>query len=380
MNGSVLKKKGRFYPVTREKQNDGTYKQRYHGGHATKRAASAALNEIVNRINKGNFVEPSKLRVKEYLVEQWLPAMKSVVRPSTHDSYTRVVQWHVVDSIGELRLQSLTAGHLNALYARLAESGRRDGQGGLSPKSVRYVHGIIRKALGDAATEGLVVQNVATKAKAPRLKAVKSKELPTWTAEQLRSFLDHVKHDRLFAAWRLLASTGMRRGEALGLRWDNVDLEAGRVSVRDTLISVNYEVLQGDAKTQKGVRVIDLDDTTVASLKSHRRRQAEEKLAWGPAYQALGLVFTREDGSPIHPDGFSQAFRKHVARASLPSIRLHDLRHTHATLALKAGVPVKVISERLGHADVAFTMNTYAHAIPGMQAEAAALVAALVDG
>lgn len=347
MNGSVLKKKDRFYPVTREKQNDGTYKQRYHGGYATKREASAALNEIVNRINKGNFVEPTKMTVREYLIEQWLPGMRSTVRPSTHDSYSRVVQWHIVESIGELRLQAVTATHLNALYVRLAESGRRDGSGGLSPKSVRYVHGILRKALGDAAMEGLIVQNVATKARPPRLKATKSRELPTWTAAQLRDFLSHVKDDRLFAAWRLLASTGMRRGEVLGLRWENVDLDAGRVSIRDTLISVNYEVLTGDAKTQNGVRVVDLDDARVAALRSHRRRQNEEKLAWGPAYQAHGFVFTKEDGSTLHPDGFSQTFRKHVARSGIPAIRLHDLRHTHATLALKAGVPVKVISERL---------------------------------
>jgi integrase len=266
------------------------------------------------------------------------------------------------------------------LYAQLLASGRRDGNGGLSVKTVRYIHGIIRKALGDALDSGYVVQNVAVRAKPPKLKAAKATEMKTWTAGELRRFYDHLKDDRLFALWRLAGQTGMRRGEVLGLRWESLDLDAARLSVVHTLVAVDYVVMPGDAKTQKGVRTVDLDPETVAALRRHRAQQAEERLAWGPAYEVTGLVFTNENGTLIHPERISQLFKKHVRSAGLPPIRFHDLRHTHATLAMKAGVPVKVISERLGHADVAFTMNTYAHAMPGMQAEAAVLVANLVDG
>lgn len=383
MDGSVVQKPkgtGRWYAVTRHRQSDGTYKQQWHGGHATRREAKAALNELVNKINKGNHVEPCKITLAAYLEDQWLPGLQAAVRPATLDSYTKNVGWHIAPALGHHRLQALTAGHLNAFYGHLLSEGRRDGQGGLSVKTVRYIHGILRTALRDAADEGLVLQNVATKAKPPKLKAAKAREMKTWSAQNLKAFYGHLQADRLFALWRLAGSTGMRRGELLGLRWENVDLDAARVSVRDTLVSVNYTVIHGDAKTQKGVRVVDLDPITVTALRAHRRRQLEERLAWGSAYQDTDLVFTRENGTPIHPDRLSQIFRGHVRKAGLPAIRLHDLRHTHATLALKAGVPVKVISERLGHADVAFTMNTYAHASPGMQAEAAALVAALVDG
>jgi integrase len=382
MDGSVVQKPkgtGRWYVVTRHRQPDGRYKQQWHGGYATRREAKATQNEVVNKINKGNHVEPTKVTVSEYLAS-WIDGAAVVLRPSTLDSYRRNIGWHIDPAVGHHRLQALTAGHLNVFYAHLLEAGRKDGQGGLSVKTVRYIHGIIRTSLRDAVDAGLIVQNVATKAKPPKLKAAKARDMQTWTAAELRRFYDHLRGDRLFAIWRVLGQTGMRRGEVLGLKWDSVDLDLARISVTRTLISVNYKAVIGDAKTQKGVRVIDLDPATVAALRAHRHQQRQERLAWGPAYNDAGLVFARENGRLIHPDLLSQVFRGHVAKAGLPKIRLHDLRHTHATLALKAGVHVKVISERLGHADVAFTMNTYAHAIPGMQAEAAVQIAALVDG
>lgn len=225
MQGSVVQKKGRWYPVTRHRQPDGTYKQRTHGGFSTKREAQVILNEAINRMNKGVYVEPTKITVREYLTDQWLSEIRRRIRPSTFDSYAKNIAWHVLPSLGEQRLQALTATQLNDLYAELLRAGRRDGNGGLAPKTVRYIHGIIRKALADAVDAGLLVQNVATRAKPPEPKAAKAKEMQTWTAEQLKSFLNHVSQDRLFALWRLAASTGMRRGELAGLRWDNVDLE-----------------------------------------------------------------------------------------------------------------------------------------------------------
>ncbi len=171
--------------------------------------------------------------------------------------------------------------------------------------------------------------------------------------------------------------TGMRRGEVLGLRWGDVDLDGALLSVRHAVVAVGYVVIESSPKSHNA-RVIDLDPDTVAQLREHRRRQARERVEWGPDYQHNNLVVSKENGEPIHPHTFSQSFERIVKRAGLRPIRLHDLRHTHASLALKAGVSVKVISERLGHESPAFTLTQYAHVIPGMQAEAAARIAALV--
>jgi integrase len=231
--------------------------------------------------------------------------------------------------------------------------------------------------LGDAIDAGLLTVNPADRAKPPRPRAGSPTEMKFWDAEQLGRFLAHIEGDRLQAAWHLLAMTGMRRGEVLGLRWHDVDLNARRLAVRHTITAIGYDIRESTPKTHQA-RTIDLDLGTVEHLRAHLDRQPSEKEAWGPGYKDSDLVFRRQDGSPVHPQLFSQQFEREIRRAGLPRIRLHDLRHTHATIALRAGVPVKVISERLGHEDPAFTMKQYAHVIPGMQAEAAELIASLV--
>jgi integrase len=202
--------------------------------------------------------------------------------------------------------------------------------------------------------------------------------MKTWTADELAQFLDFVSDDQLYAAWVVAATAGLRRGEVLGLRWIDIDLNASRLSVQQTLVSVAYETRFSVPKTARSRRSVSLDATTVAALRAHRKRQLEERMSWGQAYRDSGLVVTREDGTLVHPDRFTQMFDKHVKDAGLPRIRLHDLRHTHATLALGAGVHPKVVSERLGHATVAFTLDVYSHAVPALQEEAADRIAALI--
>jgi integrase len=239
---------------------------------------------------------------------------------------------------------------------------------------------VIRKALGDAVKWNLIPRNVAEFSTPPKLMDSGRKELRTWTADQARSFLDGVTDDRLYAAWLLAVSTGMRRGEILGLRWEDVDLDALRLSVRQTCITVDYRIEFSTPKTKRSRRSIALDRGMVSALRAHRKRQMEERLAIGYLYSDSGLVFTKVDGKPLHPDYFSQAFDRLVRRSRLPRIRVHDLRHTYATLALAAGIHPKVVSERLGHSTVAFTMDVYSHAVPGMEADAAEKIAALIFG
>lgn len=378
--GHVRKKtvsgKPRWY-VTIEGGRDpatGKRRQRSLGGYGTKTEATKALRDSLGRMDTGTFVEPSKLTLGQYLTDTWLPAQEDQLRPSTWDSYRRNLDLHVIPQLGTTTMQALTPGQLNSLYRQMRDRG-------LSDRGIRYVHTITRKALAKAVMDGLVMRNVASLATPPKQVAAGKPQMRTWTAAQLGAFLAAVEGERLAPAFTLAALTGMRRGEVLGLRWEDVDLDASRLSVRQTLISVAYKPQLSTPKTKKGRRSIPLEARAVAALKSWRKAQLEERMAAGAAWQDTGLVFSREDGSWVHPERFSQVFDTVVSRladSDMPRIRLHDLRHTWATLALQAGVPVKVVSEILGHASVSITYDTYSHVIPFMLDDAASRVGALI--
>lgn len=361
------------------RDHDGKRRQKWHGSYRTRREAEVARAKIVGEVHEGSYTEPVKLTFGDWVSDRWLPTMRTQVKPSTFESYSRNARQHVLPRIGGRQLREIGPGQLNTLYADLLEHGRQNGEGGLSPKTVRYIHTIVHKALADARDAGLVALNVAERAKPPRPRAMAPTELRFWKPAEMRTFLDLVAAHRLVAAWHVSAMTGMRRGEVLGLRWADVDLNAARVHVRQALVSVAYELVMSTPKNHRA-RVIDLDAGTVDQLRQHQKRQALERAEWGVDYDDRDLVFCKENGEPLHPQTYSQAFERLVARSALPRIRLHDLRHTHATIALAAGIPPKVISERLGHESPAFTLKQYAHVIPGMQAEAAAQIASLVRG
>ncbi len=356
----------------------GRRRQRWHGGFDTRREAEAAKARLVHEFHTGEYIEPEPIALAEWVRKDWLPSIRTRVKPSTFDSYRGNLEIHVLPVLGTRQLRQLTPSMLNRLYADLMTDGHRRKPGGLSAKTVRYVHTIVRKVLADAVDTGFIAVNVAERAKPPRVLARPSSEIRTWTTRELGRFLESVEGKRLEAAWRLAAMTGMRRGEVLGLRWRDVDLDAARISIRQSIVSVAYEITISTPKSHQA-RVVDIDDVTCALLRTHHAAQQVERWHCGNDYHDGDLVFCRCDGTPLHPDAFSADFKRIVGATSLPKIRLHDLRHTHATIALAAGVPVKVIAERLGHEDPAFTMKQYAHVIPGMQAEAARIVAGLVD-
>lgn len=315
-------------------------------------------------------MSPDKVTVRAFLEDEWLPAMAPSLRPSTYESYKLNVR-RVVERVGERRLQSITPAMLTRLYGALGER--------LAPRTVRYTHTVLRQALADAVAWQRLPRNPADRAKPPSLASVADMPPRTWSARQLDDFLDHVRGDRLYAAWRVLAMTGVRRGELLGLEWDAVDLDTGRLAITRTLIEGKGAPRFSEPKTKRGRRSVALDPGSVDALQGHHTAQLDERLAWGPAYEGHGLVFCRENGTPIWPRTFSRSFDHHVRDVGLPRIRLHDLRHTHATLALEAGVHPKVVQERLGHATIAITLDTYSHAIPAMQEDAAARIAALLE-
>lgn len=356
-------------------------------------AAVAALREALVKSGKGEWIEPSRQPLREYL-ETWLDGLR--LAPSTMASYRKNIRLHVVPYIGALPLASLTSARLTALYRELETSGRRGQEGEqtgqpLSARTVRYVSTILGAALRAAAEDEapLLGRNPAARAKPPTAKEARPPEMHPWTAEQLRAFLAwSAEESQLHAAWHVLAYTGMRRGELLALRWRDIDLDAGTISIRRSVGVVKVkgqqrQIREGDTKTCRP-RVIDTDLATVTVLRAWKAERGSMALQLA---RREALVFGNHEGVFRDPETFSKTFVKTVARCrlglgedTLPPIRLHDLRHTHATILLRDRENVKVVSERLGHAGVTVTLSVYAHVMPGDQRQAAARFAVLVTG
>jgi integrase len=355
----------------------GARRQLRRRGFPTRKAAEAALADALSALRDGSPTSPARMTIRRFLVDQWMPSVRPTVRATTWATYLAVAHGYVIPRLGALPLAGLTPGRLNAFYGELLESGGRSGQA-LAPKTVRHSHVLLHKALADAVKWGLIVRNPAASADPP---AIGKRAMAVWTPSELRQFLDHVAQDRLAAMWLLFATTGMRRGEVLGVAWSAVDLDRGRLAIVQTAVMAGNKLrIEPATKTAHSRRMIALDPATVAALRDHRRRQLEERLAWGPAWQDHGLVFTREDGQPLSPPTITRSLARIATEAGLPPIRVHDLRHSYATAALGAGVPAKVISERLGHASVAITLDTYSHVSPGLDEQAANTIASLILG
>jgi integrase len=379
---------------------DGKRRQRTQRGFERERDAARALREVLTSFDDHGPVEPSAKVLGESL-DAWLDsrrpldgkarAQRGRLTPSTWATYRTYVGTYVAPALGGVPLRDLRADHFERLYDDLERRGGRRGTG-LSPKTVANLHGILNSALKSAVIRGLLITNpLARLEHPPRVERVR---MSWWTVEQLGTFLTHVEGDRIYAAWLLFATTGMRRGEVAGLAWDDVDLDRATVTVSWQLGLVdNRPTFKPRSKTDAGRRRMSLDPHTVAVLREHRRRQLEERMAAGPIWQDVqtdehgrsraGLVFTREDGSLINPDWLTVWFRQHAEAAGLPRIRLHDVRHSYASAGLAHATgwaEVKVMSERLGHASIGITLDTYSHVLPDRDAEIAATLATHILG
>lgn len=382
MRGHIAKKGKRYYAVIYEGINPVTGKERHrwHAAGSTRKEAERLLADLVKRQHDGDYRPPEKITLGEYL-ERWLPTQRQPLAASSYSSYQRNIRLHVLPHIGSIPIQRLTPEDLDDLYAMLLANGRHNKGGGpLNAKTVRHVHAVIHKALADAHRKGSVARNVADLADPPKISTHARPKMKVWNAGELRRFFELIEGHDLYAAFYVKANTGMRRGEVLGLTWRVVDFDNARLSVAQTVTAPDYQLKVSDVKSAHSMRTIDLDERTVAVLRSWRKRQLEIYMQTGVRTDDSGFVFAKPNGDPLHPDFFSQAFERLIAKMDLPRIRLHDLRHTHATLLLKEGVPPKVVSERLGHSSVAFTMQVYQHVLPGMQADAAATFGQIVFG
>ncbi|HEX5267661.1 MAG TPA: site-specific integrase [Acidimicrobiales bacterium] len=304
------------------------------------------------------------LTVRDYLIDAWLPAARSFLRPGTYSGYAVNVRAHLVPGLGPVLLVALDPVAINAFYGSLLANRDRP----LAPATVRRVHATLRRALGDGVRWGYLDRNPAAGADPPW---APRREMPVWDARQVARFLRATCSDPQFELWLFYFLTGVRRGEALALRWSDVDLEAATVTIRRSLLVVDHRLQIGEPKTARGRRQIAIDPHLVEALSGLRRRQGERG-AGGPDE----LVFARPDGRPLHPEQVTRRFNQLSDRAGLPPARLHGARHAHATLA--SGVDARIISARLGHSQVATTADIYQHALPGLDREAAVRIAGVV--
>jgi integrase len=377
-----------FYAVAPLPSLDGRRRSDWGQGYRRKADAEAALVKKLAALQTGQFVGRSDVTVSDY-IGRWLAEVQHAVKPTTFKGYSQIARDYVLPWIGSARLQALDGSMLAAWLATLLREGKRGQRsagerkrrapGPLSEKTVANVQRMFNAALVDAVRKGLLVSNPMATTNRVKVRG-RSREVNVWDESHVRAFLTQSMDNPHQAIFHVLLMTGMRRGELAGLRWQDIDFEKAVLAVRNTYVVGDAGPIMSTPKSSSGGRVIALDARTMEVLSDRREAQRAERADWGAGYRDLGLVFTREDGSPWHPDRLSEIFDQAVLRAGLPRITVHGARHTHATLLLKHGVPVKVVSERLGHADPAFTIRTYQHLLPSIQADAAARLAAVLLG
>jgi Site-specific recombinase XerD len=378
MPGSV-RRRGDSWTVTVDLGRDPGTGKRRQATRTThnKREAEALLVQLLHERDSGLERPTGRQTVMQYL-ERWLDDYVAVsVAPSTASHYRDIVRRRIIPALGSVELTALRPQQIQAFYSRLLREGRADGTGGLSPKSVLRFHQVLHAALHHAVRWQLVARNPADAVEPPR---AARRELSMISAADVSRLLAAADETPIGTLARLAVMTGMRRGELLGLRWRDVDLDAGEAHVQQTAQRIDGQGwVFRQPKTRLSRRSIALSPATVQLLRRHRRRQAAERLLAGSAYQDRDLVFASAIGTPLEPGTIRRTWLRALGVAGVGHVRWHDLRHAHATLMLSAGVHPKVVSERLGHASIAITLDTYSHVLPGLQAAAAAQLDTMLD-
>ena len=333
---------------------EGPKRRTFYG--KTRREVDEKLTKAKADRESGLVLETGNPRLGDYL-ERWLvDSVRDTVRIKTFKGYDAAVRLHITPSLGKIKVKNVTPTHLRTLYREKLDAG-------LSARTVQLVHVTVRKALGQATKDGLIPRNVAEVVDAPR---VVNKQMQPLTSEQSRVLMEAAKGDRHEALYVLAVTTGLRRGELLGLKWEDIDREAAVLRVRRALaFDARTLVEPKTAKSRRGVR---LTSYSLEALKAHRERQLNERRSRDGLWRDHRLVFPSRVGTPLNPENLvKRSFKPLLERAGLPSLRFHDLRHTCATLLLSKGVNPKIVQEMLGHANISVTLDTYSHVLPDMQ-------------
>ena len=372
MKGHIRKRSARSWTIVVDIGRDpvsGKRQQKWQTVQGTKRDAERVLRETLSALDKGIYIQPSNKTISEWLNE-WLDTHAALhTTPRTQESYRSNIEKHIVPALGNIPLTQLRPQHLQDYYIDALSSGRCDGKGGLSKRSVLYHHRIISEALSHAVKMGILARNVAEVVDPPRPSHSQIQPLSPWAVSR---FLDAARDSDYYVFFSMLLYTGARRGEGLASRWRNLDLDLASLHIVETAYKLgDGSYVIKEPKTPHSRRVVTLPPSL--SLLLRRYRQDKEQLfrQFGRVLDENDFVFARLDGKLPDPSVITREFSKVLDRAGLPHIRLHDLRHTHATLMLKAGVHPKVVSERLGHANINITLDTYSHVLPGLQEAAA---------
>jgi integrase len=324
----------------------------------TRQEVAAKLSKALADREGGLTFDAGNLTVGEYLARWLSHSVQDTVRQKTYERYESIVWVHLSPALGRLRLKARTPDHVRSLYREKLDSG-------LAPRSVLHIHRTLSKALKQATDDGLIPRNAAACVKPPR---PRSEEMQPLSRDQVRTFLDTVRGDRMEALYVLAVTAGLRQGELLALKWEDLDLEGTnptlevRRSLSETRGRRSFEAPKGG----RG-RHLRLARRAVSALRTHRKRQLEERVKKAGLWEDDGLIFPSEVGTPMSGRNLYRAFKIRIKRASLPqTLRFHDLRHTCATLLLRQGVNPKFVQELLGHADISLTLNTYSHVLPDM--------------
>ena len=335
-------------------------KRRWLSVRGTKRQAERAAARLEEDVQTGALVEPTAATVGDYL-EQWLETQVRLQNaPRTYQDYRYHVQRFLQPRLGHLKLTQLRPLHLQGLYVTLRQQGLT--------RTVDYVHQVMRKALNDAVKLQLLARNPALAARPPRSRT-QPVDIPS--VEIVRAALAAIRGTDLELPIRLAVTTGVRPGELVALRWRDFDLETGRARIRQSLQRIKgHGLVFAPTKTHRSTRTIALDASVVQQLKEFQACQAAHRRQLGSLYDNQDLVFTQADGRPIEPSVMLNRFQRALQRAGLPSLRIKDLRHVHASIMLGEGVHPRVVQEQLGHASITLTLDTYSHVTPGIQSEA----------
>jgi integrase len=341
----------------------GKRKRKWHSFKGTKREAQVEKARLISEVQGGTYIEPSKITFAQFL-ERWLENVKPRISPRTHERYTEIVRKNIAPALGSVYLTKLRPAQIAEAYSDALTGGRRDGRGGLAPTTVIYMHRLIKQALGQAVRWELLTRNPADAVDPPKAERA---ALTTYDMDQTAELLEALRGTRLWLPVLIAVMCGLRRGEIVALRWKHIDLYAGKMTVVESAEQTTTGVRYKPPKSGKG-RSVALSEMVVEELRQHRLDQAEELLRLGGRQSAETFVYTRQDGEPMQPRSLSQMWA--TTGTGLPRVPFHNLRHTHATHMLAAGVHPKVASERLGHSRVGITLDLYSHVLPGMQEDA----------
>lgn len=348
----------------------GKRRRKWHSFSGTKREAQKECARLIAAMGAGLYVEPAKTLLRQFL-DQWLKHVATQVAPRTLERYREIALKNVAPLLGHTALASLRPEQISAAYAKALTSGRRDGAGGLSPRTVLHMQRILRQALEQAVRWGLLARNPADVVRPPKVERVKMKALDPAEAARL---LEHFRPTRMFIPVLLGVLCGLRRGEITALKWGAIDLARAQIAIAESTEQTRTGTREKETKSGRA-RTVALPSLAVEELQRHRVRQAEELLRLGIRPTPDTHVFAQADGTPVQPNSLTHEFVRILGQTqSLPRIRFHDLRHSHATHLLANGVHPKIAQERLGHSSVGITLDLYSHVLPGMQADAAARV------